>query len=333
MQNEDSVVVVEDNLDDFSNEFFGTGRPEEKNETVKNDSGDDKPATEQEDDETDETQDQEEQETSDEEETTESDNPEDESKFKLGKKKLTARERVEQAVARQREEERLRIAAEERAKLLEEQLRNRQEEKKTDVKETPFAGPSPDDKTEAGEDKYPLGEYDPEYIRDLHRHASEQARIELAKEFQKQQDEAIKIANIRTMQAEWESKVAVAEEVLPDIRSKGFELEQALTGTDPAVIEDLAMTIMTLKNGPEVLYYLSEHVDEAREIAKGGINAILALGRLDGMVKPAVKTERIKVSDAPEPPPVRTRGTNGKFTVAPDTDDLEAFEQQYFKRK
>lgn len=328
MQENSNSDVVEtpveetDDLNNFSETFFGTAKPED---TEEGEEGEE--VTEQEDTPAPEDQDEDETEGDDE----EVDNPEeDESKFKLGKPKLTAKERVEQLNAKYREEERARLAAE--AELRE--LKERQaKEVKEPVKEAPASvGPTPDDKDENGEDKYPLGEYDPEYIRDLHRFERDEMRKEIAKEFQQQQENAARDAAVTALQSEWSGKVEAAEERLPDLRERGLQLEQALAGADPAVIESLAMTIMTLENGPDVLYYLSENVEEARAIARGGPNALIALGRLDGYVKPS-KTEVKLVSNAPEPPPSRTRGTGGRFTVAPDTEDLDAFSDMFFKKK
>jgi hypothetical protein len=66
--------------------------------------------------------------------------------------------------------------------------------------------------------------------------------------------------------------------------------------------------------------------------------ATLAIGRLDAKFnKPPVQRKKRntkKVSEAPKPPESsRSRGSGGKFAVAGDTDDLDAFEKEFYKRK
>lgn len=330
MDNNSNDVVIEDtdldDLDKFSEAFFGTAKPETPEDKKEDaDPQEDTPATEEDSDQKEEDADGDE----------EVDNPEeDDSKFKIGKKKLTARERIEQLNARMREEERARQAeaeARQKAEARIRELEQRQAEKVKEV-EVEGKGPSIDDLDENGEEKYPLGEYDPQYIRDVLQYEREEVRKEIAKEFQQQQEQALRNEAVTTLQNEWTAKVEAAEDRLPDLRDRGLQLEQALAGADPAVIESLAMTIMSLDNGPDVLYYLSEHVDEARAIAQGGPKALIALGRLDGYVKPT-KPEVKLVSAAPEPPPSRTRGTGGRFSVQGDTDDLDAFSEMFFKKK
>ena len=331
MNNNSNDVVIEDtdfdDLDKFSEAFFGSAKPE-TSEDKKEDVGhqEDTPATEE------AIEPKEDEVTGDDEVV---DNPEDDdSKFKLGKKKLTARERIEQLNAKMREEERARQAEAEARQKAEARIREL-EQRQAEKVEQPVEGgkgPSIDDLDENGEEKYPLGEYDPQFIRDVLKYEREEARKEIAKEFQQQQEQALRNEAITTLQNEWNVKVEQAEERLPDLRDRGLQLEQALSGADPAVIESLAMTIMSLDNGPDVLYYLSEHVDEARAIAQGGPKALIALGRLDGYVKPT-KPEVKLVSAAPEPPPSRTRGTGGRFSVQGDTDDLDAFSEMFFKKK
>jgi hypothetical protein len=92
---------------------------------------------------------------------------------------------------------------------------------------------------------------------------------------------------------------------------------------------------MQLDNGPQIMDYLSQNIGEAQRIvASGPVAATLAIGKLDAMfTKPPVeKKSNKKVSDAPAPPTERARGSNGQFTVPPDTDDLDAFEKIFFQR-
>lgn len=89
-----------------------------------------------------------------------------------------------------------------------------------------------------------------------------------------------------------------------------------------------------MEKGPEVLYYLSNHPEEAISIVNSGAQrATLALGRIESrFLQNEQQAPKIKVTQAAPPPVARARGTNGAFiAVAPDTDDLEAFEKEFFK--
>lgn len=325
MQTEDSTPEVADegNLDDFAAEFFGTGKPKEEpaEEAVETGDQDEAPATDDETEKTEET-------AEDPEGDEEVDNPDDDSKFKV-KKKLTARERIEQINAKFREKER--EAQELAARLAEIEAKIANPEPKVETQAVEKKGPSPDDKTETGEEKYPLGEYDPDYIRDLHKFEADRAKAELLAEIENQKKAEARQAELKVITESWNSKVAEATERLPDLADKAAELEEVLSGTPPEVVESLAMTVMTLENGPEVIYYLAQNPTEARQIARGGAQALIALGKIDAMVKPA-KTETKKVTAAPEPPPARTRGVQGRFTVPADTNDLDAFSAEFFRR-
>src|SRR3546814_8457504 len=78
---------------------------------------------------------------------------------------------IDEVVGKHRETERkLEEALAENARLKNSQ---KQEDKPTqEVK--PDDGPSPDDKNEDGSDKYPLGEFDKNYIKDVINHAYDQ---------------------------------------------------------------------------------------------------------------------------------------------------------------
>jgi len=91
-----------------------------------------------------------------------------------------------------------------------------------------------------------------------------------------------------------------------------------------------------MDKGPDVLYYLSNHPEEANSIVNSGAQkATLALGRIESrFLKSEQDAPKPKLTKAPAPPPrgAQARGTNGAYiAVAPDTDDLDAFEQEFFK--
>ena len=83
---------------------------------------------------------------------------------------------------------------------------------------------------------------------------------------------------------------------------------------------------------------MSNHPDEARTIVSSGAQrATLALGRIEAKFLDADAEKQLakpKVSKAPPPPAERARGTNGAFiTVAGDTEDLDEFSQEFFRKK
>lgn len=256
------------------------------------------------------------------------DNPEeDKSTLKVGKPKLTAKERIEQLNAKYRETERL--LEQERQARLEAETKAKQAPVKEDA---PPGAPNPDSVDEKGDPLYPLGEYDPKYQADLIEFYVSHRFEEFTRTEQQKKEEETRKASQKELQEDWANRLNEAEVRLPDLRTKGAALEEVFQTVPGQFAEYLATTIMTLSNGPEVLYYLADNVDEARRIVNSDpVSATIALGRLDAMSTPT-KTETKKVTEAP-PPPVHTRGSSGKFTVSPDTDDLEAFSEAYFPKR
>lgn len=197
--------------------------------------------------------------------------------------------------------------------------------------------PDPDSRDEHGNLKYPLGEFDPLFVRDLTRFAlAEDLAVIKAKEAEEARQAADQ-ARAERLFASWNEKLEAAEEVYEDIRPTIQSLDSALRGLDPEYGTYLTQTIMEMDLGPEVLYYLGGNPGEAQKIvAMGPTAATLALGRLEGRISSALEKnkkaepEPVRVSAAPIPPPVN-RGTGGKKNIRPDTDDLDAFESLFFK--
>lgn len=315
-----------DNLDDFEALFTGkatavphvTDEPELPLDDVKEDNPEDEPLAPEGNDESEDT-----------------DEPVDEQEDSKPKKKSTAQERFNELTAARRAAER-EAEAERTARLLLEQRLAEIEAKLPKAPEpatvTPQepGEPTPDDVNEDGTAKYPLGEFDPKFIRDLTRYENESYRRELeartAQEQEQRQAEEAKAA----LQEQWLGKIQAVEETIPDIREQADKLDTAFAGIQPQYGEYLATTIMQMDHGPEVLYYLANNLDEAKAIAAAGpLKATLALGEIHSQFKNKSKPEP-KVTNAPEPPPIRARGTGGKFTVSGDTDDLNAFEAVFY---
>jgi chemotaxis protein histidine kinase CheA len=336
---DDSNNVDMDDLDAFSNILFQKEAPaaeaEEKVEAEVDENEDDALETSED---TDAEEEQNETPAEDEESEDEAEEPEEEPKPKP-KAKKSAKERIDEITAEKYELKR---------KLDEalEKLNSRStEEDKPQAKEPalreqlPADAPSPDTVGEDGELVYPLGEFDPKFIRDLTKFTI----AEEAKAFKEQQQKEVEAARLKEAQEslakDWNSKLDDFEKEHDDVRDSIKEMVGVFQDIDPGYGEYLAGTIMAADNGPDIMYYLSQNIGEAQKIvASGPVAATLALGRLQARLERATPAEqekernKSKVSRAPDPPSNRTRGQGGKFSVAPDTDDLDAFEKAFFKR-
>ncbi len=244
-------------------------------------------------------------------------------------KKSRAAERIEELNKKYRETERL-------VKELQEQLKVKNEPP-APKQEVEVKRPSPTDQNEDGTDKYPLGEFDPAYIRDDLKFDFDQERkareVEAAEKSKQSEVEAARTE----LQNEWNGKLGTAQERYPDFHEKGEALQETLQDVDQGYGEYLATTIMQMEYGPDVLYYLASNPDEARKIVDAGpLKATIALGRLES--KFAVANEekqkaRPKVSNAPTPPPTNKGSAVTVPEVPADTDDLDSFEKVFFKKK
>lgn len=244
------------------------------------------------------------------------------------KKVNRVQERINELTARAREAERALAAL--------------QAEKQKQVEPAPQApaapvqgpaAPDPEALNEDGSEKYPLGQFDPDYIRDMARHTIEtewaRKEQEAAEQSQRQQIEQARAE----IQNGWVERLQPALEQHEDFLDKTMELESAFDGLDPQYSDYLVQTIKSLDHGPEVLYYFANNLDEAQKFVKmGPLNATLALGEINAMFKGQTRKAEPKVSKAPPPPQVN-KGTKTRTTVAADTDDLDDFEKIFFKRK
>lgn len=252
-------------------------------------------------------------------------------------KKTRFQERIDELTAKAREAERERDEL--RAKL------NKEPAPTSAPKTAPVVAelvePTPADTNEDGTDKYPLGEYDPSYIKDLTKFAlkSEKAAIEA---------EAVRDSEVAQMNAEkealetsWAEKLPTAQERYPDFREKGEALIGTFSTINEAYGEYLSATIMSLENGTDVLYYLANNIDEANKIvAAGPSRATIMLGRLDAYFEDPDEAEESetppparKVTKATTPPP-QNKGTSvAKASIADDTDDLDEFSTKYFDKR
>lgn len=254
------------------------------------------------------------------------------------KNKSRFQERINELTAKAREAER---RNEDLARKLEEAIKRLDEKREPEQKApTPQAdtGPTPDDLNEDGTEKYPLGEFDPQFIRDLTRFTikKEQEAAAIEAETRRQAEE--QAAQQQALVAEWNTKLDEARQKYVDLDEKNLQLATTFENLDPAYGEYLANTIMSMDYGTEVLYYLGNNVEEAKQIvASGPTRATIALGRLEAQlassVEPSDSTKPIKPSKAPPPPPSLNKGSKAaKLQPKPDTDDLEDFERIFFKK-
>lgn len=344
-------VTPDDNLDDFAAEFFGQN--DAAPDTTKSESppegedgGDDALTNGNEVEDADEDNDTLDTEDNPEEDLEEGDG-EDESSEDADSdantkakapKKGRFQERIDELTSARRDAERREAEALDRIRKLEEKLGQNETSKsnKTEEAVTTAVGPNPSDKDENGEDKYPLGEFDPQFIKDLVQHtldsersAQENMRAEQVK------NQELEQARAQTQEA-WEAKLEPARERYPDFQDKGQALIDSLAGIDQSYGEYLTDTIMSMDNGPDVLYYLATNPDEAHAIVNSGARAAtVALGRIEAQFssKDNQPKKAIRPSNAPTPPPTTKGSSVAKARVAPDTDDLDSFEKEFFKKK
>lgn len=330
----DQIVDVNtDNLDDFSNLFHGKAAPaaEVKEETPKveentpedNDPRDDTPANV---------------ETPEGNEDDPAD-PDPDDKPLFVPKKKTVQERINELTAKAKEAERREADAQRRIAELEALAVPKEVKKEEAPAVTVLGEPSPDDLREDGEPRYPLGEYDPRFIKDLikfendQRDKARETQAEIDRQAQlREAQEAEFNAQRDALKQDWSNRVVETVKAVPDFVEKVQALESTFTDLDQGYGEYLATTIMEMDNGTDVLYYLSTNLDEAQRIAAlGPVKATIALGRIDAKFEKPAESPQPKVSEAPEPAPVN-KGHKVSKDVADDTDDLDAFAKKFFNK-
>lgn len=323
----ESSPVDDSDLDSFSTDFFGqkTVEPEPASSEEPEENADataDRDATE---DNQEDTQEAEEDVKSD-----EADDPEDAPEEKP-KGKNRAQERISELNAKWREEQR-------RAAELEAKLAALQNPTPKNIPEpTSNGAPNSDDLKEDGTPKYPLGDFDPAFMRDLAAYTAKEQFEQYIKQQEEQKQAQAKEQEKSALVDSWNERLNPALERYPDFQEKAVELFESLSDIDPDYEDYISATIMQLDYGPDVLYYLSSNPDEARAIINSGpVKSAVLLGRLESKfaVAEAEKTlARPKISKAPTPPPTNKGTSISRGSVAPDTDDLEAFEKVFNVRK
>lgn len=328
-----SVPTDTDDLDAFSDLLTGKAAPAEpvEKEEAPNPEDDDAEDAENSEDSTETTEQDTDDDTEDNSEDDDTPDEDDTSEEKPKQKTSKVQERINQLLKERREAQEREQAA---LRKLEEALDKQNDPRNTKQANTaPIVdkeAPSPDDLLDDGSDKYPLGEFDPAYIRDLTRHT-----IQMEQAAAKQRDEQTKAQEFEQkardeLQNSWVEKLNAVEH--EDFLEKTLELESAFDGLDPAYSDYLVQTIKSLDHGPDVLYYFANNLEEANKfVRKGPLEATLALGEINAMFKGTTTKREAKVSKAPPPPQVN-KGSKTVKSVRPDTDDLDAFSQILFNK-
>ena len=248
-------------------------------------------------------------------------------------KKKTVQDRIDEVV-KQREE--LRRESERQLSEMRAEIEKLKNPVQVQQPAQQVAEPKSDAMDKDGNPIYALGEFDPQYIRDLTRHTLQQERERMQAEMAQAQQQTALQQEQQALTSSWNTKMTEATKEYPDFVEKGQVLLNNYNNLEPNYAGYLSTVLMSMEKGPDVLYYLSNHPDEAKQIVNSGAQkATLALGRIESrFIKSEQETAKSKVSKAPVPPPraAQARGTNGAFmAVAPDTDDLDAFAAEFFK--
>jgi hypothetical protein len=333
-ENTNIDVTATENLDDFAANLFGGSEAQPSDDAT----SEEVEAEEVEDDATNEdthsaddgaTEDDE----SEEEPTDEDDQPKKGNRFQ---------ERINELTAARREAER--EAAEVRRKLdevlkrLDESTKPAEPETKPVQQEATNTGaPQPTDKNADGTHKYPLGEFDPKFLRDTVEHMLNTKQDEQKREQQEYEQQQELLRQRQAVEEVWEEKLIDARERYPDYQEKGQELIDSFAGIDEQYGQYLTDTIMEMDAGPDVFYYLANNPEEAKQIVNAGPRkATIALAKLEAQfvsATPETKAVRTKTTKAPPPPPQLKGSSVARASTDVNTDDLDAFTKALFKTK
>lgn len=332
MSTENTIIdtAAEDNLDSFAAEFFGGNT--EPSDSAK--SEEEQAYTEEAGDAPNEEDTHSAEDGAPEDDKSEDPEPDSDEKPK-GKNRY--QERINELTAKARQAERERDEA---LRKLEEKNNPPKANPEPQASTVDDKAPQPTDKNEDGTDKYPLGEFDPKYNADLVKYTVQKTLNEERAERERQQQEQEKLSAEEkyrnTLQETWNEKLETVQERYPDFQEKGEQMLEVFEGIDPAYGQYLTDTLMEMDAGPEVFYYLANNIEEAQNIVNAGPRkATIALAKLEAQLAGTKTTEapKIKVTNAPTPPPQLKGSAVAKATVPLDTDDLDAFSKVMFAKK
>lgn len=214
-------------------------------------------------------------------------------------KRATAKDRIDE-LTRQKYEER-------REKEYWRNLALEAKQAKSEPEPAPKAADRPDPAS------YDSGEFDTKFIEDL-----TDWKANTAVERKLAEMEAKTTA--KTLNEQWEQRVAKVAETLPDFESVVYNDRWQMSPT-------MAEAFRSIEGGPQVAYHLAQNPAEASRIYRlSPTLQAIEIGKLE--TKLATPKPTKTATDAPTPGP-QVRGSGGKFAVAPDTDDFAAFEKQF----
>jgi hypothetical protein len=150
-------------------------------------------------------------------------------------------------------------------------------------------------------------------------------RKDAAESENRQRAEAVKTAH-----KTWEERETAFAEKHGDYLDKLKTLEFEQTPAVPAVRQAL----LESEIGPEVLYYLATHQDEAKEILQlSPASAIRRVGKLEAKLTPSSTPETAtkRTTEAPKPP-ARVADGSGPAPKALKASDLEKMPMKDFKK-
>jgi hypothetical protein len=204
------------------------------------------------------------------------------------------------------------------------------------VTPTSTDAPDPDALNEDGTPVYPLGEYDKDFIADLTRFTFKQEREAAMKQETEDKLRKEAAAAEQELTNSWNAKVAASADRLPDLDTKFGLLQSTFQELPQDYGNFLASSIMTLENGPDVLAYLADNLDIAKQVVdSGAFGAVISLGRLDEKFssdsEEVEKGVTSRVTQA-SPPPPKNKGSAVAKTIRGDTDNLDDFSKIFYQK-
>lgn len=256
------------------------------------------------------------------------------------KKKNRFQERIDELTAARKEAER---RADEKIATMQrelEEMRQKLEGNKDTPKDSKseegsneLRAPREDDVDANGKPKYPLGKYDPEFMRDTVEHMFAEREAKAKQEQQMTAEQQAQQEARAALQTSWDTKLDDARERYPDFQTKGEQMLTVFEGIDEQYGEYLTTTLMEMDNGPDVFYYLSNNIEEAQAIvAAGPKKATMELAKLEAKLGGTKVAPKKRVSQAKEPPPQNRGSAIAKPKISPDTDNLEDFSRELFRK-
>jgi hypothetical protein len=155
----------------------------------------------------------------------------------------------------------------------------------------------------------------------------EQVRNEQARQQQAQQQQA---AIAKT----WTERLEATRARIPDFDDV---VQGAIADHNVQISRAMSEAITESEQGPDVVYYLAKHPDEARRIsALSPLAAAREIGKIELKVTPEAepdKTAEVKVSKAPPPvKPVGSKASTGK-TLDDAGDDYQAYKAARLRKQ